>query len=416
MIGCTAATPTSASVPATVAAAGSGSSTPPPGATAAHFRLGRTSRRSSSSGASCSSSSSNGGVATGITSKRKKRRRHSTFSSGIASGSDEEAERTARPTFRLRLGSYVSDFRLGGRSTRSHSPSSPLFQRPPSPSGAVRQRHQLRIRTTAAPSIQEGGITAATTTVVPHQPQQQSQQVLKEVTEDVEMDLDVQSTFQAMQVDSPTASPSPTVHHPFFSTSSARSRPSPSPIPTNLLSPLVTETRYPRSPSPLSPTAASASLPSISIVAHTSTSAVSPAVFPSPTFLAARRNSRHSLSIHTQHQQSHSPASPSPLARSVEFRSNHQYTPHPHQFQQSAFISQQHHQHHVNSTSSSRFQPSFQAPSQLDIRSPKSRSASTPPSPIASTSEEQVKGAVIPASPVRRHSDGRPSPFRKHAP
>nr|CDI51154.1 uncharacterized protein BN887_06012 [Melanopsichium pennsylvanicum 4] len=124
------------------------STTPPLVATqassAAHYRLGRTSRRRRRSSSSSGASSSSANGVTLNTSNgahiKSKRRRHSTLSNGIASGSEEEGDR-APPTFRLRLGSYVSDFRLRHR---SHSPG----QGPASPSTMVRPKHQLRIHTT----------------------------------------------------------------------------------------------------------------------------------------------------------------------------------------------------------------------------------------------------------------------------
>ncbi|KAJ9476972.1 hypothetical protein PHBOTO_000634 [Pseudozyma hubeiensis] len=399
--GCSAATPS-------IVAAGSSSTTPPLGgaaSTSAHFRLGRTSRRSSSSG----SSSSNGGIvassnaaggsgASAVTTSvgvgaSRKRRRHSTLSSGIASGSEEEGER-APAMFRLRLGSYVSDFRLAR--TRSQSPGSPLHQATPSsPSSALRHRHQLRIQTAA--QAEPPPLTNAQDTIQPNAASNSlsptyaaTRSAPYQRDSDVEMDLDVQSTFQAMQVDSPSASPSPTVLPSFFPTTSifppVSALQRPSPIPSDLLSPLVTDTRYPRSPSPLS----ASSYPSaVSLV--TNASAVSPGVFPSAsTLLAARRSSRQSLS--TQH----TPASSSPLARTISFDPTASsalhhpaFFPHP-QVETSPF-------HQFNQV-------------QASIAT-RSRSTSTPPSPGVATEEESNAEVAV---PIRRHSDGKVGLDRPH--
>ncbi|SYW81423.1 uncharacterized protein UBRO2_04293 [Ustilago bromivora] len=204
-----ACTTTAAALPTVVAS--SGLPTPPLGSATAsttaahHFRIGPSSRRSSSSGSSSGGSNAAGttnmsavsGGMVGSREQNRKRRRHSTLSSsGFASG---DSDNDAPPTFRLRLGSYVSDFRLrGGRRRRSHS-SIPQVQ-PPSQSGLVRYRHQLRSQTSlsdkdqVASSVSPTTITQAVST--------------RGDTADVEMDLDVQNTFQAMQVDSPAASPS----------------------------------------------------------------------------------------------------------------------------------------------------------------------------------------------------------------
>ncbi|SJX60243.1 uncharacterized protein SRS1_11557 [Sporisorium reilianum f. sp. reilianum] len=383
---------------AAASTAGVTSSTTPPLAnaapSAAHYRLGRTSRRSSSSG---SSSSSSGGIASNGSAQQgagvsRKRRRHSTLSSGMASGSEEEGER-APPMFRLRLGSYVSDLRL--TRTRSSSPGSPLYQAsaPLSPSGALRQRHQLSIQTSAAvvdslAKQQDQQRDARERSVSPASAASAS--MLAQRDSDVEMDLDVQSTFQAMQVDSPTASPSPTTVAtavPFFATTSTDPPRSAagaamhrtasariSPIPSNLLSPLVTDTRYPRASSPLS-APPSASFASISLISHTSSAsaAVSPGVFPSPSLLAARRSSRQSSMPHQQQQQQHAPASPSPLARLLSFpppasASASTHTQHPH-------LSQ-----HLDTP------VTFQHPFQQANRS---RATSTPPSPVVASDEAQ---------------------------
>lgn len=404
-----AACTTAAASPAAVAS--SSVSTPPLGAptttaaAAAHFRFGQSSRRSSSSG---SSSSSNGGNAVASTSggnggavavqQSKKRRRHSTLSSsGFGSG---DSDNDAPPTFRLRLGSYVSDFRLGGR-RRSHSPSPQL--QPPSPSGLVRQRHQLRIQTSLSDREQVTSSVSPTTTNRGSEPG----------NADVDMDLDVQNTFQAMQVDSPTASPSTAPAAPFFSANPPaipRRAPSvlgsdrrPSPIPSTLLQPLQTDSRYPtRSPSPLS-TPASASLPSICMVANASP--VTPGVFPTQsTILAARRTSRQGTSGSFSKPQN-APVSPSPLAHSTS------YTQH-----SASFLHQQ------------AFSSGLQHSS--SFRGRRSRSTSTPPDPILASygidegAEGQSAAMIavgegqVPPSPVRRHSDGKavPSPLRYQAP
>ncbi|CDR98648.1 uncharacterized protein SPSC_02445 [Sporisorium scitamineum] len=434
---CTAAaTPTGAAVT---------SSTTPPlpntAPTAAHYRLGRTSRRSSSSGSSSSSSGGfvNHGGNTAIqqgSNASKKRRRHSTLSSGIASGSEEECER-APPMFRLRLGSYVSDLRLAR--TRSHSPSSPLHQTaaPLSPSGALRQRHQLSIQTTALVDSsarqqdqQRNLLRRAPASVSPTSPASTS--MLAQRDSDVDMDLDVQSTFQAMQVDSPTASPSPTVATanaiPFFASTFASPPPPPvtrmamhrtasariSPIPTSLLSPLVTDTRYPRAPSPLS-APASASFPSISLVAHASSTAVSPGVFPSQSLLAARRNSRQSSLVPPQ--QHHAPASPSPLARILSFppstAASHNTPQHQHLNAASSQLdSSVSFQHPFLSQPLSQQQSQQQQQTQNQNRS---RANSTPPSPsvgaVVADDGQPPPAMEVGAqlSPFRRHSDGRPS-------
>ncbi|KAF6766789.1 hypothetical protein PSEUBRA_000223 [Kalmanozyma brasiliensis GHG001] len=408
-IGCTAASPS--------AGGASVVTTPPLGnavSTAAHYRLGRRSRRSSSSGASSSSSCGNGATAAtpshGVNASRK-RRRHSTLSSGIASGSEEEGER-APPTFRLRLGSYVSDFRL--TRTRSHSPSSPLYQATPaSPTASTRQSHPLRIQTTALPdtaSAQQQNEPSRVPPVawaIPSPTLVSSASAALQDERDVEMDLDVQSTFQAMQVDSPIASPSATTNDSartsfFPSQASAiapfqpQARSSLSPIPASLLSPFSTDTRYPRSPSPLSPPS-SASLPSMSLIAHASITTVSPGVFPSSALLASRRTSRQPSSIAPQQ---HTPASPSPLARTISFpapasASFQDTQPVPHQYP----------------TLASPFVPHLNHSSSLEQESPtRSRSNSTPSSPVIEAA------AGVPPSPVRRHSDGRPSPLRLRAP
>lgn len=288
------------------------------------------------------------------------------MSSGMSS--EDEGER-APPTFRLRLGSYVSDFRLGR--TRSQSPSSPLNPAAPSsPLGFSRQSHPLRLQTTALAQQEEASRVTAWSTSSPTL-------VAPVSTErDVDMDLDVQSTFQAMQVDSPAASPSAADRASFFPASATfqpQLRSSLSPITPNLLSPLNTDTRYPRSPSPLSPTSSSATLPSISLVAQGAT--VSPGVFPSQALLAARRSSRLV-------PQRHMPASSSPLARTPASFQNTQLHTYP------SNISQQ---------------------SQTQSRG---RANSTPPAPVVAAHDENL----MPPSPVRRHSDGRPSPSRLHAP
>lgn len=363
-VGCTTAPSVSVSTPSTPPLAGAG------------FRLGRRSRTNSSS----SSSSSGGGGAgastsyTAIRDSGRKRRRHSTLSSsgGFASGSDEEGR--APPTFRLRLGSYVSDdFRLAR--TRSHSPTnSQLQQQPSSPSTALRQGHQLRIETnaealTSIPSADAGMVDASIPPIIS--------------SGDVDMmDLDVQSTFQAMAVDSPTADP---LIPPFWSTA-----PTPRPSLSSPLSPLA------RSPSPLSAPITSSSLPSISAVAHANTSTVKPTAFPSPAFLAARRSSRQtSLSINTNTQ--HQPASPSPLARAVSFQNTQ---PNSINSPRLAFSHQYQHQHQQQQQSPFR-----------------SRSTSSPSSPVALTQEEApaqlLVAAVLPTTPVRRHSDGQPTPPKK---
>ncbi|GAC96792.1 hypothetical protein PHSY_004376 [Pseudozyma hubeiensis SY62] len=290
--------------------------------------------------------------------------------------------------FRLRLGSYVSD--LGLARTRSQSPGSPLYQATPSsPSGALRHRHHLRIQTAAQaepPSLfnVQDPLRVNTTSTSLSPTSAAASSTLVQLDSDVEMDLDVQSTFQAMQVDSPTASPSPTVLTSFFPTTSTFPSNSalqrPSPIPSNLLSPLVTDTRYPRSPSPLS----APSYPSaVSLV--TNASAVSPGVFPSAsTLLAARRSSRQSLS--TQH----TPASSSPLARTISFDPT---------------------------ASSAQNRPAFFPHSQLGdppfhridqvqgLIAARSRSSSTPPSPGFATEERSYVEAA--GLPTRRHSDGK---------
>lgn len=453
---CTAAVPSSSAAAGAVAS----SSTTPPLANTAHFRLGRTSRRSSSSGSSSSSSNgfaTNGGggnnasapLQQGVSASRK-RRRHSTLSSGIASGSEEgeEGER-APPMFRLRLGSYVSDLRLAR--TRSQSPGSPLLQQasgaPVSPSGAVRLRHQLSIQTTAAMQQKDQQQQEGASAVTPAASMSVSPtSMIANKDSDVEMDLDVQSTFQAMQVDSPTASPSPTIatSMPFFAAISTREAPSPpppaqasaastamqrtvsaasgarlSPIPSSLLTPLVTDTRYPpRAASPLS-APASASFPAISLAASNDAAAVSPGVFPSASVLAARRSSIQSASLgmasqQAQQQQQHAPASPSPLARMLSF-------PPPTQTSTASSQDTLPHQHqHFDSIASTQHQDlvSFQLPIQSQSQSQqqtqnqtRSRSSSTPPSPVvgAVASEGQhPPPAIAPLSPLRRHSDGPP--------
>ncbi|SPC65243.1 uncharacterized protein UHOD_00329 [Ustilago sp. UG-2017b] len=396
-----ACTTTAAALPTVVAS--SGLPTPPLGSATAstmaahHFRIGPSSRRSSSSGSSSGGSNAAGtanmsavsGGMVGSREQNRKRRRHSTLSSsGFASG---DSDNDAPPTFRLRLGSYVSDFRLRGgrrRRRRSHS-SSPQVQSP-SPSGLVRHRHQLRNQTSlsdkdqVASSVSPTTITQAVST--------------RGDTADVEMDLDVQNTFQAMQVDSPAASPSSLnpISTSFFSSSAnpllipSRSSSTlalhrrPSPIPSGLFQPLQTDTRYPtRSPSARS-TPASVSLPSIPMVAHANASPFTPGVFPTQsTILAARRNSRQPLSSSSKN----APVSPSPLAHSTSYtqQSSHQH------FQHSSGSSLQH---------SSSF------------RGRRSRSTSTPPDPSLS---EEVLGrggeGQVPPSPVRRHSDGKAVPF-----
>lgn len=434
---CTAATPP-------VVAGVSSSTTPPLGnaaSTPAHFRLGRTSRRSSSSG---SSSSGNGGIVYGQSSgsvptasvsqaksAKRKRRRHSTLSSGVASGSEEEAERVP-PMLRLRLGSYVSDFRL--ERARSHSPNSTQLYpaTPSSPSSALRQRHQLRIHTTAVELSSSGNdhgcdqATMASVSFSPSSATSSSTPVRRD--SDIEMDLDVQSTFQAMQVESPNASPSPTTVSKSNLTAvvptirASSTLPSatlqrPSPIPGNLLSPLVTDTRYPRSRSPLSP-----SYPYVSLVTYTSTSAVSPGVFPSANLVAARRNSRQSLGVQSQH---HMPSSSSPLVRILSFDSNASSSAfsnantHQHQNQNQHYFSHQHHHspyQHLDA-STNPFQQSF---SQAAGSTGRSRCTSTPPSPIVAPHEEERMPSTtvsqIPPSLLRRHSDGRPSGLRPYAP
>ncbi|KAJ1031880.1 hypothetical protein NDA13_002266 [Ustilago tritici] len=395
-----ACTTTAAALPTVVAS--SGFPTPPLGSATAsttaahHFRIGPSSRRSSSSGSSSGGSNAAGtanmsAVSGGIIGSReqnRKRRRHSTLSSrGFASG---DSDNDAPPTFRLRLGSYVSDFRLrGGRRRRSHS-SSPQVQ-PPSPSGLVRHRHQLRIQTSlsdkdqVASSVSPTTITQAVST--------------RDDTADVEMDLDVQNTFQAMQVDSSVASPSSLnpISTSFFSSSAnpllipSRSSSTlalhrrPSPIPSGLFQPLQTDTRYPtRSPSARS-TPASVSLPSILMVAQANASPFTPCVFPTQsTTLAVRRNPRQPLSSSSKN----APVSPSPLAHSTSYtqQSSHQH------FQHSSGSSLQH---------SSSF------------RGRRGRSTSTPPDPSLSEVLGGGGEGQVPSSPVRRHSDGKavPSPL-----
>ncbi|SNX81519.1 uncharacterized protein MEPE_00224 [Melanopsichium pennsylvanicum] len=473
------------------------STTPPLVATqassAAHYRLGRTSRRRRRSSSSSGASSSSANGVTLNTSNgahiKSKRRRHSTLSNGIASGSEEEGDR-APPTFRLRLGSYVSDFRLRHR---SHSPG----QGPASPSTMVRPKHQLRIHTTTPVQqsswVSQDQVSAIPSAVSPTTIPSTSN--LTQRADVVDMDLDVQSTFQAMQVDSPTASPSPTVHNPLFSSATTTAATTTtfgnrvqqqqrlSPIPSTLLYPLplVSDIRY-ASPSTthrsaLSPLFASASLPSLSLASHTGVNAVSPSVFPSASLLASRRNSRQSLSVHSgggmrEQSQTHMPASPSPLARTISFAPNmtpstlsssqtlsyqqhsNKYTPsQPNSFQTSAsyqnptanssafqsiipnqyqyqyrscssmFFSHQSQSQLVQSQSQSKSlshqnQDQNQNQNQNQIQnqiqtSRSTRSNSTPPSALTSTTVRQDASttSIVPsASPLRRHSDDRSCP------
>ncbi|ETS63468.1 hypothetical protein PaG_01753 [Moesziomyces aphidis] len=357
--GCSAATPASGSSSSQLA-------TPSTAAPLAHLRLGRRSRRSSSSGASSSSSTSSSAAPSGSLGLRarshgRKRRRHSTLSSsGVASGSDDDER--APPTVRLRLGSYVSEFRIAG--SRSSSPGTGRSTSPLLP----RQRHQLSIHTMAPTPLSEAVGSAAA-----------DDDQDDGADADVDMDLEVQSTFQAMQVDSPIASPSLSSAASFFSRLDAL----PNAPPPNLVSgatagvlaPLLIEPRY-ATPS-RSPVQTNLALPSISALATATT--VQPGMFPSASLIAARRNSRSSLGL-----QQHQPASPSPLSRMQ-----------PQQFANlNPFASHMYHHPHQHPA------PSSQIPN-------RTRSSSTPPSPRSS----QPDGAQrqMPPSPARRHSDGTPT-------
>ncbi|KAI3477938.1 hypothetical protein L1887_60167 [Cichorium endivia] len=181
----------------------------------------------------------------------RKRRRHSTLSSsGVASGSDDDER--APPTVRLRLGSYVSEFRIAG--SRSSSP------------GTGRSTSPL-LTTTAPPrdDDQDDGADA-----------------------DVDMDLEVQSTFQAMQVDSPHCF---TLSVEWLLRSSGRLDALPNTPPPNLVSgatagvlaPLLIEPRY-ATPS-RSPVQTNLALPSISALATATT--VQPGMFPSASLIAS---------------------------------------------------------------------------------------------------------------------------------
>lgn len=358
--GCSAATSASGSSSSQLATP---STAAPP---LAHLRLGRRSRRSSSSGASSSSSASSSAAPSGSLGLRarshgRKRRRHSTLSSsGVASGSDDDER--APPTVRLRLGSYVSEFRIAG--TRSSSPGTGRSTSPLLP----RQRHQLSIHAMAPTPLSEAVRSAAA-----------DDDQDDGADADVDMDLEVQSTFQAMQVDSPIASPSPSSAAPFFSRLDAL----PDAPPPNLVSgatagvlaPLLIEPRY-TTPS-RSPVQANMALPSISALANATT--VQPGVFPSASLIAARRNSRSSLGL-----QQHQPASPSPLSRM-----------------------QPQHLANLNPFASHMYHHPHQHPAPLSQNPNRTRSSSTPPSPRPS----QPDGAQreVPPSPARRHSDGTPT-------